>query len=124
MLKRFDDQASLNNAFEQLKIFLEHFIDPKIREKEKEEECIAEDDPQNHHLIDQYEEYFHIGAKVKVQWKKEEVQELGWRGGWYVARVTDFCRDEDQISVQFVSEPDSIYIIEVTSSINERTLKI
>ena len=124
MLQRFDGQASLNNIFDQIKIFLEHFIDPKIREQEKEEECSTEDELQNHHSIDQYEEYFPIGAKVKVYWKKEDVQELGWRGGWYVARVTDFCRDEDQISVQFVSEPDSIYIIEVTSSINENTLKI
>ena len=124
MLQRFDGQASLNNIFDQIKIFLEHFIDPKIREQEKEEECSTEDELQNHHSINQYEEYFQIGAKVKVYWKKEDVQELGWRGGWYVARVTDFCRDEDQISVQFVSEPDSIYIIEVTSSINENTLKI
>ena len=126
ILKKPDNLSSIEDVFDSLETFLNVFIDSNSRKENmlmvvdniKENQQVDTDDTE-----DPYESFFQVGSKVKVYWKREEVKELGLRGGWYVASVKDFCREEDQISVHFVSEPDSIYAIEVTS-IEDKTLII
>lgn len=47
-----------------------------------------------------------------------------WRPGWYVAEVQDADRDNDEITVQFVSEPECTYICEVTPCVAKGTLQM
>ena len=120
-LKKLQPSTAIEEIFKPLTTFLRSFKDSRRIENQSDETTDARNElnPAN-----SYESYFQVGTKVKVYWSKEEVKPLGWRGGWYVAFVTDICRDEDQVSVQFVSEPDSVYQIEVTTSIKENTLTL
>lgn len=47
-----------------------------------------------------------------------------WRPGWYVAEVQDADRDNDEITVRFVSEPECTYICEVTPCVVKGTLQM
>ncbi|KAJ7354919.1 hypothetical protein OS493_029028 [Desmophyllum pertusum] len=55
---------------------------------------------------DEIEQFYEIGARIKIKWSKEEIGDTDWRPGWYVAEVQDADRDNDEITVQFVSEPE------------------
>lgn len=55
------------------------------------------------------EQFYEIGARIKIKWSKQEVGDTNWRPGWYVAEVRDADRDNDQITVQFVSEPEEAW---------------
>ncbi|XP_066920718.1 uncharacterized protein [Clytia hemisphaerica] len=115
---------TLADIFSPLETFIKSSTDPKTRDIGDADAIMDDIEDGETGQLDNYECFFQIGAKVKVFWKKEDVQVLGWRGGWYVAYVTDFCREEDQISVQHVSERDSIYDLEVTSSLSDNQLKL
>lgn len=120
ILKKQKDVA-LEAVFKPLEIFTKSFLDPRLRTEpmDVENQELSPDGDGN-----TYERFFNIGAKIKVFWEKEAVKELGWRGGWYVAHVTSYSREDDRISVQFVSERKSIYDIEVASSLANNTLTL
>lgn len=40
-----------------------------------------------------------IGAKIKLQWTKEETESSAWKSGWYVATVHNYCSDTDNITL-------------------------
>ena len=118
--KKFQND-NLGDIFKPLEHFLNAQISPEIRSGETE---VHVDDDVSSEESDTYERFFQVGTKVKVLWDKDSVADLGWRGGWYVAYVTDHCRDEDQISVQHVSERTQIYTIEVTPALAAQEIKL
>ena len=73
---------------------------------------------------DEIEQFYEIGARIKIKWSKEEIGDSDWRPGWYVAEVQYADMDNDEITVQFVSEPDCTYMYEVTPCIAQGTLKM
>jgi hypothetical protein len=73
---------------------------------------------------DEYYEYFEIGRQVKVRWSKEEIGDTGWRAGWYSAEVQESNLSLDEITIIYVSEPESIYKVEVTPLLANGKLKL
>lgn len=73
---------------------------------------------------DEYYEYFEIGRQVKVRWSKEEIGDTGWRAGWYSAEVQESNLSLDKITIIYVSEPESIYKVEVTPLLANGKLKL
>lgn len=73
---------------------------------------------------DEIEQFYEIGARIKIKWSKEEIGDTDWRPGWYVAEVQDADRDNDEITVQFVSEPECTYKYEVTPRVAQGTLQM
>ena len=49
-----------------------------------------------------------------MKWSKEEIGGTNWRPGWYVGEVQQADPENNEITVQFVSEPLSSYKYEVT----------
>ena len=68
------------------------------------------------------ENFFEVGARVKVCWTKEEIGNSGWQPGWYVAEVQNANSMLDQIEVIYLSE--SVYKIDVTSMLAEGKLQL
>ena len=58
---------------------------------------------------DEMEQFYEVGTRVKVRWTREEIGDSNWRPGWYVGEVQGSSVEEDEITVQFVSEPGSTY---------------
>jgi len=58
---------------------------------------------------DETEQFYEVGAKVSVKWTKEEIGDTNWRAGWYVGEVQEADPQYDEITVQFVGEPESLY---------------
>ena len=56
---------------------------------------------------------FFVGTRVRFLWNKDEIGDSGWRPEWYVAEVQGADFPDDTIDVVYVSEPESIYSIEV-----------
>ena len=73
---------------------------------------------------DEYHEYFEIGRQVKVRWSREEIGDTGWRAGWYSAEVQESNLSLDEITIIYVSEPESIYNVEVTPLLANGKLKL
>ena len=73
---------------------------------------------------DEYHEYFEIGRQVKVRWSKEEIGDTGWRAGWYSIEVQESNLSLDEITIIYVSEPKSIYNVEVTPLLANGKLKL
>ncbi len=73
---------------------------------------------------DEYEQFFEIGIRVMVKWTQKDVGKLGWNPGWYVAEVQESSIENDWIKVEYSSEPESIYKIDVTSELANGTLKL
>ena len=55
-----------------------------------------------------------IGSKIKVHWSAEEIGDMGWTPGWYVATVQKYCQDTDMLTVTYSSEPVSQGITAIT----------
>lgn len=70
------------------------------------------------------EQFYEIGARIKIKWSKQEIGDTNWRPGWYVTEVQDADRDNDEITVQFVSEPECTYVYEVTPCVAKGTLQM
>ena len=70
------------------------------------------------------EELFDVGTRVKVLWTKDEIGDTGWRSGWYVAEVQQANQMLDQIDVVYISEPESVYTIDVTSMLASGKLQL
>jgi len=73
---------------------------------------------------DEIEQFYEIGARISVKWTKEEIGDTNWRAGWYVAEVQDSDPEQDEITVQFVAEPESLYTYEVTPCVAEGKLRM
>lgn len=70
------------------------------------------------------EQFFEIGASVKVKWTQEELGDSNWKPGWYTGEVQESDPENDEITVQFVSEPAVSYIYEVTTLVADGKLKM
>lgn len=75
-------------------------------------------------VLDDFEKKIEIGCRVKVRWTKEEIRDSGWRPGWYTAEVQDSSLQSDQITVVYLSEPEAIYNIDVTTMLATGKLKL
>ena len=51
---------------------------------------------------DELEQFYEVGARIKVKWSKEEIGDTNWRPGWYVGEVQEADIENDEITVQFV----------------------
>ena len=65
-----------------------------------------------------------VGARVKIKWTAEDIGNSGWRPGWYVANVQGYDDETDQLTVQYPSEPDCTYTIELTSSFHNSRIQL
>lgn len=72
---------------------------------------------------DEMEQFYEVGARISVRWTREEIGETNWRAGWYVAEVQESDPDHDEITVQFVLEPESVYTFQVTPSVAEGKIR-
>ena len=105
---------NLHELFEQLV----NCIDSQITKRKKEDSrstisLVQRQAKENVHLNDK-ERLCHIGAKVKVWWTSEEIGDSGWKPGWYIAYVQSFDEKSDTITVQYPSEPNCTYNIDVS----------
>lgn len=74
---------------------------------------------------DEMKQFYEVGARVKVKWTREEIGDSNWRPGWYVGEVHgSMVAEEDEITVQFISEPESTYTYEVTPCVAEGKLRM
>ena len=73
---------------------------------------------------DEMEQFYEVGAKVSVKWTKEEIGDTNRRAGWYVGEVQEADPQCDEITVQFVAEPESLYTYEVTPCVAEGKLRM
>lgn len=74
--------------------------------------------------IDEYHRYFEVGTHVKIRWSRDEIGDTGWKAGWYNAEVQESDLTLDEITVVYVSEPESIYKVEVTPLLAHGKLKL
>lgn len=80
--------------------------------------------PSHNQLRTGVDNMFCIGARVKVNWTRDEIGDSGWRPGWYVATVEAADMDNDWIKVTYLSEPGCIYKIDVSSFLSLGKLEI
>ena len=65
-----------------------------------------------------------VGAKVKIKWTVDEVGDSGWRPGWYVAYVQAYDNETATITVQYPTEPDCTYTLELIPSIQNGKIQL
>ena len=70
------------------------------------------------------EQIAQVGAKIKVQWSADEVQDSGWRPGWYVGVVQQYDVDSDILVIAYSSEPENVYEEELTPLISNGKIKL
>ena len=73
---------------------------------------------------DELEQFYEVGVRIKVKWSKEDIGDTNWRPGWYVGEVQEADPKNDEITVQFVSEPLSFYKYEVTPCVAQGSLQM
>ena len=73
---------------------------------------------------DELEQFFEVGAQIKIKWTKDEIGDSNWKPGWYAGEVQESDLENDKITVQFVSEPTVTYEYEVTTSVADGKLKM
>ena len=61
-----------------------------------------------------------VGAKVKIKWTSDEIGD----SGWYIAYVQGYDSDADIITLQYQSEPDCTYTVELTPLITAGTIQL
>lgn len=64
------------------------------------------------------------GARIKVNWEKEEVKDSGWKPGWYVATVHNYVEETDILTITYASEPHNPYEEELTPLIGKGKIKL
>ncbi len=73
---------------------------------------------------DEIEQFYEVGARIKVKWTREEIGDSGWKPGWYVGEVQESEVENDLVGVQFISEPDVTYAYEVTPLVAEGKMEM
>ena len=58
------------------------------------------------------EEIKQVGAKVMVKWNADELGDSGWRCGWYVAYVQAYDEENDNLTLEYLSEPGITYTVD------------
>ena len=119
-----DSEEDLQNLFEPL---LAHILTQKsIREQHDQlsafrpcilSTCVHDDEVLKNRVTQ-------TGSKIKVRWTKEETQSMGWRAGWYVATVHNYCMETDMITLTYQSEPNDPYDEELSPLIADRKIKL
>ena len=71
---------------------------------------------------DEMEQFYEVGAKVSVKWTKQEIGDIIQPSSLYVGEVQEADPQYDEITVQFVAEPESLYTYEVTPCVAEGKL--
>ena len=74
-------------------------------------------------LINEHELFFQIGTIVKIKWVQDQLG-VGWRPGWYTARVQYADLENDSIDVVYDSQPDILYTVDVGSHISTGKIKL
>ena len=64
------------------------------------------------------------GAKVKIHWSKEEVQDTEWKSGWYLATVHSYDDVTDLLTLTYSSEPGLPYEEELLPLITNHKIKL
>ena len=64
------------------------------------------------------------GAKIKVQWTRDETEFTGWKAGWYMATVHSYCMDTDILTLTYQSEPNHPYDEELTPLVAQEKIKL
>ena len=72
--------------------------------------------------MDDYENFFEIGAIVEVKWSNEEAALLPQ--GWHVGEVQSFDRDDDEIDIILTDKPDWKHTISVLPNLLSDRLRI
>ena len=49
---------------------------------------------------------------------------MGWRAGWHVATVHNYCMETDMIMLTYQSEPNDLYDEELSPLIADRKIKL
>ena len=70
------------------------------------------------------EQFYEVGASIKVKWTKEEIAGSNWRPGWYVAEVQESDQENDEITVKFLAQPAATYTYEVTPCVSEGKIQM
>ena len=70
------------------------------------------------------EEMKQVGAKVKIKWTADEIGDSGWRCGWYVAYVQAYDEETDNLTLEYLSEPGAIYIVDLTKYIHMEKIEL
>ncbi|KAL9977755.1 hypothetical protein ACROYT_G015195 [Oculina patagonica] len=68
---------------------------------------LAEDETLINFVVSEMEGLFEVERKLNIKWAADEIGDSGWRPGWYVAKVQPASMDTKEISVVYLSEPDS-----------------
>lgn len=74
-------------------------------------------DPDNREAIKTY------GTRIVVKWTGEDNMN-SWQPGWYTAKVLSYHQDTDEIKIEYLSEPGTIYNMNVDSGIKEGVLRV
>ncbi|CAB4026118.1 Hypothetical predicted protein [Paramuricea clavata] len=74
--------------------------------------------------IDHYQEIFQIGATVEVSWSKEDLIDTNWLVGWHEAEVQSFDKDDDEVDVVFLKNPEWTYTIAVLPNLISGKLQL
>lgn len=94
--------TELHNLFINLQRYVGHPIHRDVGKSNAPEENQGED-------ADEYHQYFEVRRQVKIRWSKDKIGDTGWRAGWYNAEVQESELSSDEITVVYVSEPESTY---------------
>lgn len=53
-----------------------------------------------------------------VKWKADELGDSGWRCGWYVAYVQAYDEENDNLTLEYLSELCITYTVDITKYIH------
>lgn len=116
-LQTYKPITDLHNLFINSRRYFSH----PIHKDNDESDAAKENQGEN---ADEYHQYFEVGRQVKIRWSKDEMGDTGWREGWYNAEVQESELSSDEITVVYVSEPESTYKVEVTPLLANGKLKL
>lgn len=58
---------------------------------------------------DLYDKVTEIGESIFIKWDQSELEQSGWKPGWYLAEVQAFDPGRDEIRIIYRKEPTVIY---------------
>ena len=111
---------NLHSLFQPLILLLQE--QRKQREEKDSNSTVALSQPQHHTSLK--EKMSQIGARVKIKWTANEIGDSGWRPGWYVADVHAYDAENDLLTVEYPSEPNCTYTIDLTSLFHNSKIQL